>query len=254
MSVTFGLFSDLHSSLPGASQRGHSDRTLADMRQGLKRFADQGIDFAVNLGDSVQPAESVEAEYNQLASMKEEWEACPFPIYNAFGNHEFSQLSYEQIKTLFHTDCIYGAFEKNGIRFLIVDTCYRPDSVHYSEDNYDWRYAILPDEQVQWLKKQLAVKKRTVILTHVPLFFDPAKDEYGIFQIQNHEEICQILTESGCVEAVFQGHVHTYSRSEYGGIPFINIPSPERSEEYAVTDFPIVTIDDTGITMNGESL
>ena len=47
--MRFGLFSDLHSNLPGLPERGYGGRSLEDLRRGLERVREAGGDFAVSL-------------------------------------------------------------------------------------------------------------------------------------------------------------------------------------------------------------
>ena len=131
--------------------------------------------------------------------------------------------------------------------FLTLDTNVNPDGSHFSEDNFDWTQGILPQEQVLWLKEKLEKNMPTVILTHGNLYL-PGHPEYCVL---NHAEILEMISQSGCVKAVVQGHHHTFAYNEFEGIPFINIPSPEKSPAYNEMDFPIIEIDGDRILYNG---
>ena len=254
MCIKFGLFSDLHYSLPNAETRGNSARTFDDLKQGLTRFAAEGAEFAVSLGDNTQPAGSAAEQYDQLRGMVRKWSSYGFPVHASFGNHEFSQLSLSEILEIFQTDRTYYSFVIKDIRFVILDTSYTPEGIHYSADNFDWRFGIISDDQVKWLSQLLKEKKRTFIFTHNNLHFDSDDQYRDWYMVQNHNEVCDILESSGCVEAVFQGHHHTYCYAGYRGISFVNIPSLERSPQYCESDFPVITVTEDGFLYDGRKL
>ncbi len=252
--IKFGLFADLHYSLPNAETRGNSARTFEDVKKGMARFAEAGADFAVALGDNVQPAENSKEQYQQLKTMVRKWNSYGLPVHMALGNHEFSQLTHAEVLEILQTDRTYYSFDIGDMRFVVLDTSYNPDGTHYSNDNFDWRYGIIPEEELRWLDSILQDKKRTFIFTHNNLHFADAGEYNEWYQVLNYNEVCDVMHKYGCVEAVFQTHPHTFLYDEHRGICFVNIPSPERSPEYNINDFPIVEINDSGFTYNGRYL
>lgn len=254
MGIKFGLFSDLHYSLPHAEVRGNSKRTFEDVQKGMQRFADAGAEFAVSLGDNTQPAGDAAEQFDQLKTMVRKWNSYGVPVHASFGNHEFSQLSIENVLEIFQTDKTYYSFDIGDCRFLILDSCYNPDDSHFSEENFDWRFGKLSEDEVNWLTEKLADKKRTFIFTHYNLYYDPEEQYSEWYQVTNKERIWDILESYGCVEAVFQGHHHTYHHFLFRGIHFVNIPSPERSPEYNPLDFPIIELLENGFLYNGNPI
>lgn len=254
MSIKFGVFADLHYSLPNTEERGNSGRTFEDMQKGMERFEAAGTDFAVSLGDNIQPAKNAAEQYAQFKAMTRKWGNYGFPVHAAFGNHEFSQLSLSEVLEILQTDRTYYSFDLGNVRFVILDSNYSPDGTHYSADNFDWRYGCISEEQVAWLEKILSDKTRTFLFIHNNIYFDPAEEYSEWYQIVNHAELRGLLKASGCVEAVFQGHDHTFRNTLADGIRFVNIPSPERSAEYTESDFPIIEILENGFLYNSSVL
>ena len=254
MSVCFGLFSDLHASLPGAPTRGYSERTTKDMERGMSRFLAADARFAVSLGDILNRSETCEIQYDHLKDVISRWSRFGIPVHAVLGNHEFQQLSVADISELFQTDRTYYSFDLSGYRFIILDTCIRPDGVHYENDDFDWKEGILPAEQVQWLRSRLADGKPTVIFTHTNIYLDPSLNGWDHYLVQNYAEVLDILEESECVLAVFQGHRHTHHYTLHRGIRFINVSAPIMSPEYNEEDFPIVVLDGEKLTYNGRDL
>ena len=253
-SIKFGLFSDLHATLPGTEERGYSSRSLSDMKRGMERFVAAGADFAVCLGDMTQPARDKAEQYAQIRDIVDTWNSYGIPVYGVLGNHEFQQLSWQQIFEIWNVERGYWSFDLDDVRFIILDTNIRPDGVHFSEDDFEWCYSIIDQEQLHWLKEQLSAKKRTFIFTHANLYFDPASEDAKWYQILNHEEVVNILAASGCVDTVFQGHHHTYWLGYDRGIRYVNISSPEQSPAYTDNDFPIIEITDGALIYNGTAL
>ncbi|MBQ3815177.1 MAG: metallophosphoesterase family protein [Clostridia bacterium] len=249
--MRFGLFSDLHSNLPGLPERGYGGRSLDDLKRGLARFREAGVAFAVSLGDNTQPARDAREQAAQLSDLIRLWNGYGFPVHTVFGNHEFQQLTLDEVLSVWRTERAYDCFSVDGIRFVILDTNIRPDGVHYGADNFDWRFGIVDEAQAGWLREVLKTPERTFVFTHNCLYWETGDEHDDWFRIGNAREICDLLAASGCVEAVFQGHHHTARADTWHGIRFLNIPSPERSPSYDDADFPIVEITPDGFTVNG---
>lgn len=254
MNIRFGIFSDLHCSLEGLEERGHSRRAFEDMQCGMARFAAENADFAISLGDNVQPALDQSQQYAQIKAIVRHWSTYGLPVHAVHGNHEFQQLTVNQILEIWQTDRTYYSFELQGARFVILDSNIRPDGVHYSMDDFDWRYGIISQDQLHWLEQLLQDKKRTFIFTHSNLYFDPNVDNSEWFQVANHNKVVEILAQSGCVDTVFQGHCHIFWQGIHQGIRFVNIPSPILSEAFNEKDFPIIHITDNAVLYNGIAL
>jgi len=254
MTIKFGLFSDLHASLPHAETRGYSHRTFEDSLKGMTRFVDADVDFAVTLGDNAQPAADAQEQFQQLKNMIRTWSKYGIPVHMAPGNHEFQQLTLSEVLEILQTDRMYYSFDIGECRFIVLDTSFNPDGTHFSQNNFDWRFGILPEEEVSWLEEKLADGKRTFIFTHYNLYYDPEEMWNECYQIRNKEQIWDIIEKAGCVEAVFQGHHHTYHHFLFRGTHYINIPSPERSPAYDTGDFPIVEVQEKGFLYNGERI
>ena len=255
-SFCFGLFSDLHANLPGLPERGYGGRSMEDLARGLARFRDAGVRFAVSLGDNTQPARTPMEQRTQLEDMAALWNGYGFPVRPVFGNHEFQQLGLEEVLSAFRReDCPdrYYSFTEEGVRFIVLDTNVNPDGTHFAADNFDWRYGIVDDAQLAWLGDLLKEKVRSVVFAHSPLYWETGDPHDDWFRVLNHREVRSLLEASGCVEAVFQGHHHTFHADRHNGIPYLNIPSPEQAPAYSDDCFPIVRISEDGLTLNGLS-
>ena len=252
--LRFGLFSDLHANLPGLPERGYGGRSMEDLARGMERFRDAGADFAVSLGDNAQPARDAAEEAEQLGEMIRFWSGFGLPVHAVFGNHEFQQLTPEEVLSVWHREGMYYSFRVKDVRFVLLDTNVNPDGTHYGADNFDWRYGIVDEAQTEWLRRLLTDPVRTFVFTHNCIRWETGSPEDEWFRIGNHREISELLASSGCVEAVFQGHHHTFRAELWRGIRFVNVPSPERSPDYTDECFPLVEVRERGFLYNGGEL
>ena len=249
--IRFGLFSDLHASLPGLPERGFGGRSMEDLRRGLERFREEGVSFAVSLGDNIQPARDAREEASQLSDMISLWSGYGFPVRLVPGNHEFQQLTDGEYRSVTGQSRVYDSFTPGGARFILLDTNVNPDGSHYSADNFDWRRGILDGEQLEWLEEQLKNPVPTVVFAHNCVHWDTGDPADAWYRLQNSEEVRELLADSGCVRAVFQGHHHTFRADRRDGILYVNVPSPERYPAYSDECFPVVELTEDGILYNG---
>lgn len=99
---------------------------------------------------------------------------------------------------------------------------------HYSDGNLKWSVSMVPNFEVEWLRKVLAEGSEPVIIfIHQLLnFWDSSHGKIagkipdGYF-IRNAAEVVDVLEQSRRVLAVFSGHYHSGWYSERRGIHYI---------------------------------
>ena len=171
------------------------------------------------------------------------WQICrknfcinkfPGPRFHVAGNHDFDKISLEDF--LAHTEnsdemkgLTHYAFTKGGIKYIVLDACYNTMAgEHYSDGNLKWSVSMVPDFEVEWLRKVLAEGSEPVIVfIHQLLnFWDSSHGKIagkipdGYF-IRNAAEVVDVLEQSRRVLAVFSGHYHSGWYSERRGIHYI---------------------------------
>ena len=106
------------------------------------------------------------------------------------------------------------AFTKGGIKYIVLDACYNTMSgEHYSDGNLKWSVSMVPDFEVEWLRKVLAEGSEPVIVfIHQLLnFWD-----------SSHGKIAGKIPDGYFIRnAVFSGHYHSGWYSERRGIHYI---------------------------------
>ena len=251
MAFRFGLFSDLHVNNPGTTARGFCSRSREYLAEGLARFRGAGARFAVFLGDAAQPSDSTAAQADLLSELSSGWSGYGFPVYVVPGNHEFQQLTPTAARTALGIPALANCFTVDSTRLILLDDCFRPDGVHFSENNFDWTQAILPGDQLDRLSSLLRDPIRTFVFVHNCLYLDGSDPHDGAYLIGNHRAVCDLLADAGCVEAVFQGHRHVRREGAYRGVRYFCVPSPEYSPDFSAEDFPLVEINSRGFSVNG---
>lgn len=91
---------------------------------------------------------------------------------------------------------------------------------HFFAEGSDWENANIPEEELAWLREDLAQnKKPTVVFCHHPLY--EFYKEGSKFHGTNFAEVQQMLQKSSWVVACLHGHVHKEDVSIINGVTYI---------------------------------
>lgn len=253
--VRFGLISDSH----------YADREVSGIRfyresaEKMKACVDvmnqEKVDFMIHLGDfkdqDPEPNEQRTMQYlRDFEAIYAEFEG---PRYHVLGNHDMDSLSKLQFQSLVENTGIeksqtYYSFNKGDYHFVVLDACFNPDGSPYDHDNFKWYDANVPQEQLDWLEKDLKdAKKPTIVFVHQML----EDIENGKHHIKNFAEVRDILESSGKVTAVFQGHKHEERYKLINDIHYYTIYGMVDYSGPENNSFAIVTLDGERITIDG---
>ncbi len=174
----------------------------------MKEAAKLKPDFIINVGDLIEGYTDNEKVINN------EWdEVLPMftktgiPYYLVPGNHDIGNDVMEKIY-LKRCGKPYYSFDYKGCHFIILDAS-RVDETK-PED--------MPKEQVEWLINDLEHnkdKKHKFVFYHKPFWYDS-------FKKNKKDQFHEIFVKYN-VEAVFNGHYHTYCETEKDGIHYIMV-------------------------------
>lgn len=216
--VRIGLVTDLHYADKEAKGTRHYRETLAKLEEAGEFFASHQPDFVVELGDLIDAADSVQTELAYLRRIQAAFSSVAKVRHHVLGNHCVDTLTKTEFLGEVGQEQSYYSFNRGGVHFIVLDTCFRSDGVGYERKNFDWKDANLPPEELEWLKADLgAAKGRTVILAHQRL------DTDDVHAVRNADEVRAILEESGKVAAVLQGHSHRNALTDLGGIHYVTL-------------------------------
>jgi len=166
-------------------------------------------DFVMTVGDMIEgyteDTTVLNNEWTEYLSIVDKF-SCP--IYYVPGNHDITFESMIDWYNSHVTESPYYSFDHRGLHFVILDN----SRFEYSKD---W-----PEEQLEWLKEDLSKNKDatyTLVFYHKPMW-------YNTIAVGENDRLHDIFVEYG-VDAVFNGHYHTYFVGEYDGIKYTTIGS-----------------------------
>jgi predicted phosphodiesterase len=216
--IRLGLLTDLHyADLDPAGDR-HYRESLTKIREAITRFRELKIDQAIELGDFIDAAPTVEGEIANLKKIEREFSQLTCPRHYVLGNHCVYTLTKEEFLANSGAQKSFYSFDHQGIHFVVLDACFRTDGKSYGRKNYDWTDANLPNHELQWLKNDLKKSgSPTVVFVHQRL---DTKQPYGI---RNAVQAREILEQSGQVLAVFQGHNHINDHKMINKIHYVTL-------------------------------
>ena len=151
-SVKFCVFADIHYK-PGVW--GFPNSTKEWLGRILERAKSEKCDFVIHCGDMCHNPPAVKDYIDYYNGFE-------LPTYHVLGNHETDGCSYEDVLKTFKLEKGHYFFDRNGFRFIVLDTNYfyrkKTDSyVHFGkgvkEDGDQW--GRMPKEQCEWLEKTI---------------------------------------------------------------------------------------------------
>lgn len=237
--LRFGLITDLHyADKPIAGTRHYRD-TLSKLEEAVAAFArlDPKPRFAVELGDLIDAADSVETELDYLKTIDATFRKLCDERHYVLGNHCVDTLTSAEFLAQVGQKSSFESFDHDGRHFVVLDACFRKDSVPYSRRNFQWTESKIPDHELDFLETDLnATNKDTIVFIHQRLDVEPP---YGV---TNAADVRRVLEKSGRVKAVFQGHSHKNDHRKIAGIDYVTLvamvegPAPENSG-YTLVDW-----------------
>jgi len=121
------------------------------------------------------------------------------------GNHDLDYISKPEFYSTIGRagDPPRFHFELGGYGFICIDANFRPDGTEYDCGNFTWEEAAVPEEGLDWLRGRLAASLLPVIvISHQRI------DKECTHAVRNHEAVREMISLSGKVKAVVQGHNH----------------------------------------------
>ena len=211
--VRVGMMTDLHHADKDAAGNRFYRQTLGKLEEAAAYFQTNRPDLLVELGDLIDAADSVATEQRYLATINRPFSAIATDRHYVLGNHCVDTLTKEEFLAGVERERSYYSFDRSGIHFVVLDSCFRSDGVAYGRRNFQWTDPNIPPVELEWLKGDLQNNnKPVVVFAHQRL---DVSDSHGV---KNAKEVREILENSGNVTAVFQGHSHKNDLRKIGGI------------------------------------
>ena len=253
-SVRFGLVTDIHYADIDTRIGRHYRDSIGKLNECSDLMNSQNVDFIIELGDfkdqNNNPTEEKTIEY--LQTVEKTYQNFQGPTYHVLGNHDMDSISKKQFlahiqNTGIAPESSYYSFDKNGVRFIVLDANFSSDGTDYDHGKFDWTDANISPAQLDWLRNVLnASNQSAIVFTHQRL------DGVGSVYIENADQVCKVLEDSGKVLAVFHGHHHEGGHNLINGIHYYTLkalvdgPAPENNS-YAIVE----VLPDLNITVTG---
>lgn len=211
-----GIITDIHhTNKPDTTSRKYS--AALEKIENFVKVMQGRADFVVELGDYVDTLVDDKDPVQNLDEIESIYERFDGPRYHVLGNHEFDNLTRDQLLyNIENTDIpegeTYYSFDQNGVHCIVLDADYTVEEPHLPFDLQDpddpfwnWTDAWIPQAELDWLTADLAASDLpTVVFTHQLLHRDNTEDH----TIKNADVVRGIFEQDGQVVAVFSGHDH----------------------------------------------
>jgi len=155
----------------------------------------------------------VDVEQGYLKTINREFSAVCKDRHYVLGNHCVDTLNKEEFLGSVGQEKSYYSFDRGGIHFIVLDSCFRSDGEPYGRKNFQWTDTYIPPAELEWLEADLRTNEFPVIV-----FAHQRLDVSTNHGVKNNADTRKILESNGKVLAVFQGHSHQNDLKEIGGM------------------------------------
>jgi len=227
--ITFGMIADVHYANREPVRNRFYNQSLDKLKEFVDEMNRQKVAFVVELGDFKDQDEvpNQENTLKYLDAVEAIFHQFKGPTYHVLGNHDMDGITKTQFlqhveNTGIDRDKNCYSFNQNGMHFIVLDGNYTGDLKDYNKDTFRGQESWIPEDQIEWLRKDLRGNELpTMVFIHQLL-----GDSKGMKKsVQNAPEIRKILEHSGKVLAVFEGHVDSERHSLINHIHYYSLIS-----------------------------
>ncbi len=216
--LRLGIVTDLHYAEKAAAGTRHYRQTLQKLEAAAQQFEQDQPTCLIELGDLIDAADSVDVEQRYLKTINREFSAICKDRHYVLGNHCVDTLKKEEFLGEVEQQNSYYSFDRGGIHFVVLDSCFRSDGTPYGRKNFQWTDANVSAVELEWLTADLSTNDKPVIV-----FAHQRLDVSNNHGVKNNADVRTILEASGRVIAVFQGHSHKNDLNEIAGIHYCTL-------------------------------
>ncbi|MEO8270341.1 MAG: metallophosphoesterase [Aureliella sp.] len=242
--VRVGLITDLHYADKASAGSRYYRLSLEKLEKATEQFQQAELTFTVELGDLIDSMDAVDLDLSYLKTIDGRFSAICQDRHYVLGNHCVETLKKEEFLGEVAQERSYYSFDRGGVHFVVLDSCYRSDGAAYGRNNSHWADANIPAAELDWLKADLAdIDKPVIVFAHQRL---DVSSDHGV---KNNAEVRQVLEASGRVLGVFQGHSHQNDLKEIGGIHYCTLVAMVEGEGVENNGYSVLEIKPDGTLM-----
>lgn len=218
--IRFGIMADIHHDLVYQA----SDR----LQRFIEHATEEQVDFIIQLGDFCHPTP-------ENKPFRDIWERFEGGKYHVLGNHDMDTCDKRTFMNYLGMPNNYYSFDCGEYHFVVLDPNYYSDNgqrIDFSHGNYvphGDTVGYVPDEQLAWLRADLAdTDKIVIVFSHQSMEETYVGSSVGI---HNSLEVRGILKEANeaagfrKVIACMNGHNHLDGAKVIDDIYFLHINS-----------------------------
>ncbi len=247
-SVRFGWVTDIHYAEAEAKWNRYYNEGLDKLKEVVDLFNEENVDFAIETGDFKDQHEPpVEKDtLSFLKAIEAEFSKFHGSRYHVLGNHDMDSLSKDQFmneidNTGIEDKSTYYFFDRNGIRFVVLDACFTEEDKPYNHNDYSWKDTNIPQVELNWLENVLKSSDYPVCV-----FAHQLLDNSGDMYVNNSEEVRRILEKSKKVFCVLQGHMHEGDMNVINDILYFTQKALVEGSGAENNSYSIVTVNSKG--------
>ena len=218
--MKLGIFTDSHySSQEVTCGNRYNSRSLQKIKQAFDIFKSEKCEKVICLGDLIDKENDHAKEIANLTSISKIVRDSGLPFICVMGNHDAFAFETDEFYRILGV-CPPQIISADNKTLIFLDACHYRNGKHYTTGEGDWTNTFYP--YTDTLRDTLSsVKGDIYIFIHQNL--DPNAEKHHL--LHNADEINKILSDSGKVKAVYQGHYHPGVKSEHGGIQYVTFPA-----------------------------
>lgn len=246
--IRFGIVTDIHYANRDPKGSKYYRESFGKLSECVDLMNKEKVDFLIELGDFKDEGNppNEEETLRFLTIIEKEFSRFEGPRYHVLGNHDHDTISKQQFldhitNAGFDNALNYYSFNKNSFHFIVLDANYTSKGVAYDRRNFHWKDCHIPQDQIDWLKKDLKRHRKIPTIVFVHQRLDSPVAAKAVCP-NNANAVREVLNESGNVLIVFQGHDHKGGLSQLDNIYYYTLPAVVEGNGMENNHYAIVEI------------
>ena len=221
--MKIGLFSDPHYCHIEIPSPRRFTLSYKKIMEAMDYFKAEGVELVLCLGDLVDDCRNYEDNVESIGKIVGLIRSYGIPFYSLMGNHDYQNFTREEFNRL--TGGAYPPVRMTAGKstLLFLDCNYGDDGRVYEPGKVNWIDTRLPADQLAYLEHALSdpLVEEAYVFSH-----QSVEDQVdGNHIVHNAADIRAVLSASGKVRAMIQGHYHPGHDTVIDGVHYHTLPA-----------------------------